>query len=127
MNIVLIPVVSAGEPAGLSPRARLPTTITVDEAAERPPLSVDGDEPIGLALGGVVAAALVLLPALVVGVFYLVANVSALVIGPDFDSDPSEPAVLLVGLVGTVTFLLLGIVAAVALLGRALSPKNRDV
>lgn len=87
---------------------------------------MDGDKPIGLALGGLVTAALVLLPALTVGVFYLVANVSALVIGPDFDSDPTEPAVLLLGLVGTVTLLVLAIAAGVALIGRALSPKNRE-
>jgi hypothetical protein len=87
---------------------------------------VDGDRPIALALGALVTVGLVLLPALTVGAFYLVASVSALVIGADFDSDPTEPTVLLLGLVGTVTLLLLGMAAAVALVGRALSPKNRD-
>jgi hypothetical protein len=85
-----------------------------------------GDRPLGLAIGGLVAAALVLLPPIAVVVFYLVANVSALVIGPDFDSDPNEPAVLLLGLVGTVTLLLLALAGGVALIGRALSPKNRN-
>ena len=85
-----------------------------------------GDRPLGLAIGALVAVALALLPALIVAVFYLVANVSALVIGTDFDSDPTEPAVLLLGLVGTVTFLLLAVAGGVAMIGRALSPKNRD-
>ena len=85
-----------------------------------------GDRPLGLAIGALVAVALALLPALTVAVFYLVANVSALVIGTDFDSDPTEPAVLLLGLVGTVTFLLLAVAGGVAMIGRALSPKNRD-
>ena len=85
-----------------------------------------GDKPTGFVLGALVTAALVLLPALTVAVFYLVANVSALVIGPDFDSDPTEPTVLLLGLVGTLTLLLIGVAVGVALLGRALSPKNRD-
>ena len=85
-----------------------------------------GDKPLGLAVGGLVTVAFALLPPLTVAVFYLVANVSALIIGTDFDSDPTEPAVLLVGLVGTVTFLVLTIAGGVALIGRRLSPKNRD-
>lgn len=85
-----------------------------------------GDKPLGLAIGGVLTVAFALLPALAVAVFYLVANVSALIIGADFDSDPNEPAVLLVGLVGTVTFLVLTIAGGVALIGRRLSPKNSD-
>lgn len=84
-----------------------------------------GDKPLGLAIGGVLTVAFALLPALAVAVFYLVANVSALIIGTDFDSDPNEPTVLLVGLVGTVTFLVLTIAGSVALIGRRLSPKNR--
>jgi uncharacterized membrane protein YjgN (DUF898 family) len=86
---------------------------------------MDGDKPLGFAIGAVVAAALVLLPGATVAVFYVVANVSALVIGTDFDSDPNEPAVLLLAMVGTVTFLLLAIAGGVALIGRSLSPKNR--
>jgi hypothetical protein len=80
---------------------------------------------LGVAIGGLVAAAFALLPALTVVVFYLVANVSALVIGTDFDSDPTEPAILLVLLVGTVTLLVLAVAGGVALIGRALSPKSR--
>lgn len=79
-----------------------------------------------MAIGGLVTVWFVLLPALAVAVFYFVANVSALITGTDFDSDPNEPAVLLVGLVGTVTFLVLAIAGGIALIGRRLSPKNRD-
>ena len=85
-----------------------------------------GDKPLGLAIGGLVTVWFALLPALAVAVFYFVANVSALIIGTDFDSNPNEPAVLLVGLVGTVTFLVLAIAGGIALIGRRLSPKNRD-
>jgi hypothetical protein len=93
---------------------------------DRPTLSeMGGDKPLGLAIGGLVTVAFALLPALAVALFYLVANVSALIIGTDFDSDPNEPAVLLVGLVATVTFLVLAIMGTVALIGRGLSPKNR--
>jgi hypothetical protein len=94
---------------------------------DRPTLpEMGGDKPLGLAIGGLVTVAFALLPALAVAVFYLVANVSALIIGTDFDSDPNEPAVLLVGLVGTITFLILAIAGAVALIGRRLSLKNRE-
>ena len=85
-----------------------------------------GDKPLGLAIGGLVTVWFALLPALAVAVFYFAANVSALIIGTDFDSDPNEPAVLLVGLVGTVTVLVLAIAGGIALIGRRLSPKNRD-
>jgi hypothetical protein len=87
---------------------------------------MDGDRPLGGAIGGLVVTALAALPALVVVLFYLVANVSALVFGTDFDSGPNEPAVLIVALVGTVTFLLLVLAGGIALLGRGLSPKRRD-
>ena len=94
---------------------------------DRPKLSeMGGDKPLGFAIGGLVTVAFALLPALAVAVFYLVANVSALIIGTDFDSDPNEPAVLLVGLVSTVTFLVLAIAGSVAVIGRRLSLKNRD-
>lgn len=79
-----------------------------------------------MAIGGLVTVWFALLPALAVAVFYFVANVSAVIIGTDFDSNPNEPAVLLVGLVGTVTFLVLAIAGGIALIGRRLSPKNRD-
>ena len=85
-----------------------------------------GGKPIGLVIGLAVAAALILLPALIVPLFYLFANVYALIVGTDFSSETTNPAVFLTGLVMTVTLLLLLLSGAVALIGRGLSPKNRD-
>jgi Na+/H+ antiporter NhaC len=87
---------------------------------------VGGGKPIGLVIGLVVAAALILLPALIVPLFYLFANVYALVVGADFSSETMNVTVFLTGLVMTVTLLLLLLSGAVALIGRGLSPKNRD-
>lgn len=86
-----------------------------------------GGKPIGLVVGLAVAAAFVLLSALIVPFFYLFANVYALVVGSDFSSETTNAAVFLTGLVMTVTLLLLLLSGAVALIGRGLSPKNRDV
>lgn len=85
-----------------------------------------GDKPIGLVVGGVVTGTLVLLPALAVPIYYLFANVYALITGADFASDTANVAVLLIGLVLTIALVLLAMAGAVAFLGRALSPKNRD-
>lgn len=85
-----------------------------------------GGKPIGLVIGLAVAAALILLPALIVPLFYLFANVYALVVGADFSSETMNVTVFLTGLVMTVTLLLLLLSGAVALIGRGLSPKNRD-
>lgn len=85
-----------------------------------------GGKPIGLVIGLAVAAAFILLPALIVPLFYLFANVYALIVGTDFSSETMNVAVFLTGLVMTVTLLLLLLSGAVALIGRGLSPKNRD-
>jgi hypothetical protein len=87
---------------------------------------VGGGKTIGLVIGLAVAAALILLPALIVPLFYLFANVYALIVGTDFSSETMNVAVFLTGLVLTVTLLLLLLSGAVALIGRGLSPKNRD-
>jgi uncharacterized membrane protein YjgN (DUF898 family) len=87
---------------------------------------VGGDRPIGLVIGGVVTATLVLLPALAVPIYYLFANVYALITGADFASDTANVAVLLIGLVLVIALVLLAMAVAVAFIGRALSPKNRD-
>jgi hypothetical protein len=87
---------------------------------------VGGGKPIGLVIGLAVAAALILLPALIVPLFYLFANVYALIVGTDFSSESMNVAVFLTGLVMTVTLLLLLLSGALALIGRGLSPKNRD-
>jgi TRAP-type mannitol/chloroaromatic compound transport system permease small subunit len=87
---------------------------------------VGGDRLIGLVVGAVVTATFVLLPALAVPVYYLFANVYALITGADFASDTANVAVLLTGLVLTIALVLLAMAGAVGFIGRALSPKNRD-
>lgn len=85
-----------------------------------------GDKPIGLAIGMAALAILVLLPALIVPTYYLFANVYALITGSDFSSDTMNVAVFLTGLVMTVALFLLLMAGAVALIGRALSPKTSE-
>ncbi len=85
-----------------------------------------GGKPIGLVIGLAVAAGFILLPALIVPLFYLFANVYGLIVGTDFSSDTMNVAAFLTGLVMAVTLPLLLLSGAVALIGRALSPKNRD-
>jgi uncharacterized membrane protein YjgN (DUF898 family) len=87
---------------------------------------VGGDKPTGLVIGIVVTAVLVLLPAMIVPAFYLFANVSALVTGGDFASDTMNVAVFLTGLALIVALFLLLMAGAVSLIGRSLSPKNRE-
>jgi len=83
-----------------------------------------GDKPIGLAIGIVIVTLLVLLPALIPPLFYLFANVYALIAGSDFGSDTISVGVLLTGLVMTVTTLLVLAAGVAALVGRALSPRR---
>lgn len=85
-----------------------------------------GDKPIGLAVGVVLTAVLVLLPALIVPTFYLFANVYGLITGSDFSSDTMNVGVFLTGLVLCVALFPLLLAGGVAFLGRALSPKNDD-
>jgi hypothetical protein len=87
---------------------------------------VGGDRAIGLGIGIAVLATLVLLPALIVPTFYLFANVYALITGSDFSSGSMNVGVFLTGLVLTVALFLLLVAGAVALIGRALSPKRRE-
>ncbi len=84
-----------------------------------------GDKPIGLAIGIVTLAAFVLLPALVVPIFYLFANVYGLITGTDFSSDTMNVAVFLTGLVLIVTLLVAAAAAGVSLIGRAITPRKR--
>jgi hypothetical protein len=95
-------------------------------ACARARADVGGDKPIGLAVGVVVTAVLVLLPALIVPTFYLFANVYGLITGSDVSSDTMNVGVFLTGLVLFVTLFPLLLAGGVALIGRALSPKNDD-
>ncbi|HZD17307.1 MAG TPA: hypothetical protein VE669_04110 [Actinomycetota bacterium] len=85
-----------------------------------------GDKPIGLAIGVVLLVLLVLLPGLIPPVFYLFANVYAIVAGSDFGSETIAVGILLTGLVLTVTMLVLLPAGVAALIGRALSPRRRE-
>jgi hypothetical protein len=87
---------------------------------------VGGDKPIGLAIGIIVVAALVALPVAIVPVFYLFANVYAIVTGSDFGSDTMNLGAFFALLVMTVALFLLVTAGAISLVGRALSPKNRE-
>lgn len=84
-----------------------------------------GDKPIGLAIGIVTLAAFILLPALVVPIFYVFANVYGLITGTDFSSDTMNVAVFLTGLVLIVTLLVVAALAGVSLVGRAITPRKR--
>ncbi len=86
-----------------------------------------GDKPMGLVIGMIVVGAFVALPAAIVPAYYLFANVLAIVTGSDFSSDTVNVAVLLTGVVLTVATIVLVIAGLVALVGRALSPKNREI
>jgi hypothetical protein len=85
---------------------------------------VGGDKPIGLAIGVVVLVLLVLLPGAIVAIFYLLANIHAIFVGTDFDSNTINVGLFATLLVVTVALYLLIMAAAVSLLGRALSPKQ---
>lgn len=85
-----------------------------------------GDRPIGLAIGIATTAVLVLLPGLIPPAFYLFANVYGLIAGSDFGSETINVGIFLTGLVMTVVFFLLLIAGAVAVIGRALSPRRKE-
>jgi cell division protein FtsX len=84
-----------------------------------------GDRPVGLAVGIVATAVLVLLPALLVPTFYLFANVYALITGEDFSSDTMNIAVFLTGLVLSVSVFVVLMGVAIALVGKGLTPRKR--
>jgi hypothetical protein len=70
-------------------------------------------------------AVLVLLPALIVPTFYLFANVYALITGGDFSSGTINVSVFLIGLAMSVTLFVVLMAAAIALVGKGLTPRKR--
>lgn len=84
-----------------------------------------GSRFVGLGIGLGVFAVLVMLPFLVPIAFYLVVNVYALTKGTTFSSDTANTGVVLTLLVVSVVVFPVGLAAAIAYLGRALSPKRR--
>ena len=92
-----------------------------DEAADTPA----GSRGVSLAIAGVSVTFHVLLAWLLVGGIYVFLTIYALV--KAFGSAPDEPnaTVVVLGIVGLVTGLLLLFAVAVGLLGRAANPKKR--
>jgi len=86
---------------------------------------VNGSRGVGLGVAAVVVAVILLMPALVIVLFYTFANVYALITGSDFSSDTMNVAVFLTGLVLTVATLVVVMAVAVGLVGRSLAPKRR--
>lgn len=86
---------------------------------------VNGSRGVGLGVAAAVIAVLVLTPALIVALFYLFANVHAVVTGSDFSSDTMNVAAFLTGLALTVATIVVLMSVLVGLIGRSLSPKRR--
>jgi hypothetical protein len=80
---------------------------------------------IGLGVAAAVVAILVLIPALVVVLFYAFANLHAIVTGWDFSSDTMSVPAFMAGLVLTVATVVVLMAVVVGLIGRSLSPKRR--
>ncbi len=81
---------------------------------------------IGLGIGLAVFFILLLMPFLIVVVFYVFANVYALVRASDFHSSTMNVPIFFLGLIGTVTLFPLLAAAIAALIGRALSPRRDE-
>ena len=92
-----------------------------DEAADTPA----GSKGVSLAIAGLSVTFYVLLAWLLVGGIYLYLTIYAVV--KAIGSAPDEPnaTVVVLGIVGLVTGLLLVFAAGVGLLGRAANPKKR--
>lgn len=84
-----------------------------------------GSKPIALAIAGVVFVLLVGLPFAVVVVFYLFANVDAILTGTRFGSRTLNLDSFLTGLVLSVALLVVVLAVGAGLLGRSLAPKRK--
>ena len=78
----------------------------------------------GLGIGLAVLFVFLLMPWLIVVVFYTFANVYALVRASDFHASTMNIPVFFIGLIGTVMLFPLLAAAIAALIGRALSPRR---
>ena len=83
-----------------------------------------GSRFVGLGIGLAAVVVLMMLPFLVPITFYVLANVYALIKGTTFSSDTANTGVVLTLLVFSVIVFPVGLAAAIAYLGRALSPKR---
>jgi nitrate reductase NapE component len=84
-----------------------------------------GSKVVALAIGLTTFIVLVMLPFLIPVVFYLVANVYALVKGTSFSSQTANEAILPTLLVLSVALFPVLLAALIGVIGRALSPKRR--
>lgn len=84
-----------------------------------------GSRFVGLGIGLATVVILVMLPFLIPVTFYVVANVYALIKGTTFSSGTANDGVILTLLVFSVVVFPVGLAAAIAYVGRALSPKRR--
>ncbi len=93
--------------------------------ADEPAASPFAPRLLGLGIGLLATAVLVMLPFLVVIAFYVVANVYAATKGTTFSSGSTNEGILLALLVLSVAVFPVVLAVLVGLLGRALSPKPR--
>jgi uncharacterized membrane protein len=84
-----------------------------------------GSKGIALGIGLATFVVLVMLPFLIPVVFYVVANVYALVKGTTFSSQTANEGVLLTLLVLSVALFPVLLAVLIGLIGRSLSPKHR--
>ena len=84
-----------------------------------------GSRFVGVGIGLATFAVFVMLPFLIPITLYVVANVYAAIKGTTFSSDTVNTGVFLILLVFSVALFPVGLAIAIALLGRALSPKRR--
>jgi hypothetical protein len=92
---------------------------------DEPAASPSGSRLVGLSIGLIATAVLVMLPFLVPIAFYVVANVYAATKGTTFSSGSANEGVLLALLVFSVAVFPVVLAVLVGLLGRALSPERR--
>jgi hypothetical protein len=84
-----------------------------------------GSRFVGLGIGLATFVVLVMLPFLIPVTFYVAVNVYALIKGTTFSAATSNDGLILTLLVFSVVLFPVGLAAAIAYLGRALSPKRR--
>jgi len=86
---------------------------------------VHEDRGISIGIAVVVVLFLAALPFLLPTTIWIAFTVYAIVKGAGSAPDHANPAALVLSIVGIVTFFAVAIAAAVALLGRAITPKKR--
>lgn len=84
-----------------------------------------GSKPIAFGVVAAILAVLIVMPGLALVGFYTLANIHAIVVGTDFSSDTMHVGAFFVGLVLTVTAIVVVMAVLVGWIGRGLSPKRR--